>query len=189
MPFIDHFGLIAPFYEQVIPLKNLEKLKEILGLPVTGLLLDTGGGTGRVSKALQGLSGTIIVADASIGMLKQVGQGKGLLSVCTHVERLPFPDETFERVIMVDALHHVINHQQTAGELWRLVRRGGRIVIEEPNIRKLSVKVVALLEKLALMRSHFIAPKKIAGLFQASEAKCQIYYDGFNAWVIIDKDT
>ena len=59
---------------------------------------------------------------------------------------------------MVDALHHVIHQGQTAREMYRVLKPGGRIVIEEPDIRKFGVKLIAVAEKLLLMRSHFLSP-------------------------------
>jgi demethylmenaquinone methyltransferase/2-methoxy-6-polyprenyl-1,4-benzoquinol methylase len=87
----------------------------------------------------------------------------------------------------VDALHHVIDHAATARELWRVLKPGGRILIEEPDIRTFSAKMVALAEKLALMRSHFISPTRIAGLFPYPEASLRVERDRFNAWIIVNK--
>lgn len=187
MPILDHFGVIAPFYDRVIRLRTAEKLIEAANLPVEGALLDAGGGTGRVSAALRGMADKLIVADVSFQMLLQARVKDGLRTVCSHTEDLPFPDETFERVIMVDALHHVCDQSKTAAELWRILKPGGRIVIEEPDIQKVSVKLVALAEKLALMRSHFLSPLAIAGLFSHPNASTRVEREGFNAWVIVDK--
>ena len=72
---------------------------------------------------------------------------------------------------------------------WKLPRNygGGKIVIEEPDIRNFGVKFVALAEKVALMRSHFISPPRIAGFFSDTQSRTRIEQDGFNAWVIIDR--
>lgn len=78
--------------------------------PVKVVLLDVGGGTGRVSQFLRG--------------------------------------------IVVDALYHMVNQRQAAQELWHVLKPSGRIIIEEPDIRIFAVKLVALVEKLALMRSR-----------------------------------
>lgn len=187
MPILDHFGIIAPFYDQVIRLPTAEKLIEIVNLPTKGALLDAGGGTGRVAAALRGQAGSLVVADLSFDMLVQAGKKGSLQTVCSHTEKLPFPDAAFERVIMVDALHHVCDHDETAAELWRMVKPGGRIVIEEPDIRRFSIKMVALAEKVALMRSHFLAPPAIVRLFPYTNARSRIVRDGWNAWIIIDK--
>ena len=187
MPLLDHFDVIAPFYDRAIRLREAEKLRKLANLPVDGSLLDAGGGTGRVSQALRGYVTSLVVADASRGMLEQTRRKEKLLPVCSYSEKLPFPDQCFERVIMVDALHHVHNHQETARELWRVVKPGGRIVIEEPDIRTVIVKIVALVEKLALMRSHFLSPPKIKALFPFAQANIFIERDGYTSWVVIEK--
>jgi ubiquinone/menaquinone biosynthesis C-methylase UbiE len=88
----------------------------------------------------------------------------------------------------VDALHHVIHQQQTADELWRVLRPGGRIVIEDMDIRFAAVKLVALVEKMALMRSHFLSAEGIQSLFNHHpDAQRSVQFDGFTTWVIVDK--
>jgi ubiquinone/menaquinone biosynthesis C-methylase UbiE len=187
MPLLDHFGLLAPVYERFIQLREPDTICQRLKLPVEGMMLDAGGGTGRVSAALTGLVGKIVVADLSTGMLRQAQQKDSLLAVNSHTETLPFFDRCFERILMVDALHHVCDHQKTADELWRVLKPGGRILIEEPDVRTFAIKLVALAEKLALMRSHFLSPAKIEALFPLAAGNIQTEIDGTNAYVLIDK--
>lgn len=187
MPIFDHFSFIAPFYDRAIPLKHVESLLEHAKLPATGYLLDAGGGTGRVAVALQGYVTQTIVADVSLGMLRQSAGKNGLKPLCTYSESLPFSADLFDRVIMVDALHHVYNQRDTTRELWRVLKPGGRLVIEEPDLRQISAKFVAIAEKLVLMRSHFLSPPAIASLFRYPNARVQVESQGFNAWIIVDK--
>ena len=187
MPMIDHFGLVAPFYDRAIPFGRLEKMVELIGLPVEGRLLDAGGGTGRVSHEFRHLAKEVVVADLSIDMLGQAKGKGGLGLTCSHSEFLPFADGYFERVIMIDAFHHVFDQKRTATELWRMLSPGGRLVIEEPDIRKMSVKLVALVEKLALMQSRFLSPPEIGTLFNYSDAKLRMEFESYNAWIIVDK--
>lgn len=187
MPLFDHFGFIAPFYDRAIPLRNAQQVIEMTGLPIEGDLLDAGGGTGRVAYAIRNYARRVVVSDLSLGMLRQAQSKNNLDLTCAHTECLPFSDETFERVIMVDALHHVCEHNETTREMWRVLKPGGRIVIEEPDITQFAVKIVALGEKIALMRSHFISAENISRLFDYSNARIRIERDGFNSWVIVDK--
>jgi demethylmenaquinone methyltransferase/2-methoxy-6-polyprenyl-1,4-benzoquinol methylase len=187
MPLLDHFDLLAPFYDSLIQFQAAERLISMAGLPVAGLLLDAGGGTGRVSQTLTGQAGQIVVADISHKMLRQAAGKKGLKPVRAHTEALPFPSHAFDRIIMVDAFHHLIDQVQTAREMWRLLKPGGRILIEEPDIRTLAVKLVAIVEKVALMRSRFLSPARIASLFYFPHVRTQIKREGFNAWIVIDK--
>lgn len=190
MPIFDHFDFLAPIYETFIPPKDPQEMWKFADLPASGALLDAGGGTGRVAQFMSGKADSVIVADLSRKMLSEARQKEGLRPVCSHTEKLPFADETFARIIMVDALHHVIDQRGTLDELWRTLQPGGRLVIEEPDLRLFGVKLLALAEKLALMRSHFLSPPSIAKLFHYPNARVRIETGtrSVNAWVIVEKE-
>jgi demethylmenaquinone methyltransferase/2-methoxy-6-polyprenyl-1,4-benzoquinol methylase len=189
MPIFDHFDFLAPLYETFIPPKDPQEMWAFADLPAEGgALLDAGGGTGRVAQFMSGKANPIVVADLSCKMLAEARQKGNLRPVCSHTEKLPFPDEAFARIIMVDALHHVCDQRGTVDELWRTLQPGGRIVIEEPDLRFFGVKLLALAEKLALMRSHFLSPPRIAELFHYPDARVRIETSKFSAWVIVEKE-
>jgi len=183
----DHFGILAPVYEKYIKPKYPVKLAELVQLPISGSLLDVGGGTGRVSQFFSDDVGNLFLADLSHLMLVESHSKKDLLPACSHSEFLPFPDEHFERIIMIDALHHVCDQQRTVNELWRVLKPGGRIVIEEPDIHNWTVKLVALGEKLALMRSHFLDAAEISELFNLYPANITSVKEGHIAWIVVEK--
>jgi ubiquinone/menaquinone biosynthesis C-methylase UbiE len=183
----NHFDLLAPVYERFIKPIDPNLLFSLVGLPVTGLLLDAGGGTGRISFTLREWVKGIVIVDSSMGMLVQASTKAGLQTVCSNTEKLPFCNEIFERVIMVDALHHVSDTTDTINELWRVVKPGGRIVIEEPNIQTFPVKILAILEKLTLMRSHFVVPQNIQQAFSGPNANHRLIREGITSWIIVDK--
>lgn len=186
MPQFDHFAAIAPLYARVAYSKT-SLMREIAKLPIKGRLLDVGGGTGRVSSAIRDLVDEVIIADVSLGMLKQAPR-TALKPVCGASESLPFADNSFERVIMVDALHHVISHDGSAFEMFRVLKPGGLLVIEEPDIRTFGVKLIAVAEKLLFMRSHFLSPDQIMKLFlKVASGEKKIHAEDGTAWVMIGK--
>ena len=186
MPF-EHFDLIAGLYNRTAQFSAPASLLTLLELQPDHLLLDAGGGTGRVAEALCRLVRRVIVVDLSRGMLRHASY-KDLATACAPVEHLPFTSSVFNRIIMVDALHHVSNQHQTISELWRVLAPGGRIVIIEPDIHKFAVKLIAIGEKVLLMRSHFLPVEKIIALFSNQKAQPRIVIDDFNVWVCAEKE-
>ncbi|HOY45681.1 MAG TPA: methyltransferase domain-containing protein [bacterium] len=184
----DHFNLIARFYDRAIGPHEAEKLGAQLALPENGRLLDVAGGTGRVLSGLASWRGSMVLCDYAMGMLRQAQAKKVALPARSAAEQMPFADGRFERVLMVDALHHVADQPQTLHEMYRVLSPGGRMVIEEFDIRHWAIRIVALLEKIALMRSHFIPLSEIAGILQKAGAHVEIRMDGAaRAWIVAEK--
>jgi demethylmenaquinone methyltransferase/2-methoxy-6-polyprenyl-1,4-benzoquinol methylase len=184
MPLLDHFDLLAPFYDRVISVPEDGVLVELLGLPFDGALLDAGGGTGRIAATLTGRVGRLVIADESLAMLGQARAKGCCQAVGGLTERLPFRDGGFGRVIVVDAYHHLGDQAASLRELWRVLAPGGRLVIEEPDIDRFAVKLVALAEKLALMRSRSVRAEAIAAGLEALGAQTRIVRQDHNAWVV-----
>ena len=185
MPF-DHFDLIAGLYNRTAQFSAPVELLDLLALPSSGLLLDAGGGTGRIAESLRKMVQEVVVADLSREMLRHAAE-KGLATVCAPAEKLPFTSCSFDRIIMVDALHHVINQRNSVNELWRVLAPGGRIIIIEPDIHKYVVKLIAIGEKILLMRSHFLTADKIAALFTNMTTDVRVITNEFNVWVCSEK--
>ncbi len=183
----DHFAIFAPFYDLIFGLPSLDRLKGYLELPFDGLLLDVGGGTGRSSKGLRDLTGGVVIADPSSAML-HYSRDKGVWAVRAGAERLPFADGSFERILVVDAFHHFCDQEDGAAELWRVLAPGGVLVMEEPNIERLPIKIVAFLEWIALMGSRFYRPAAIENIFESLGADVAVHTDDpLNMWVVVKK--
>jgi len=188
MPCFDHFGILAPFYERVIRPPTMRTLLDLSALRPDLDLLDVGGGTGRVARHFCGQVRHVRVLDVSAGMLRETRGRSCLLGIRGVSEALPFADGAFPRIIAVDSLHHFADQRRAVGELLRVLTPGGRLIIEEPDIRRWVVKLVALGEKLLLMRSHFQRPERIAQWFETPMTRVQVHVDSSpNFWVVVDK--
>ncbi len=172
----DHFDLVARFYDRVFHFLGPERLMSLLQPQPSERILDIGGGTGRVSQTF-GDDYVVVVCDSSWGMLREARQ-KQMIACCGLAERLPFADGAFDRIVMVDTFHHLHDQHVAAKETLRVLRPGGRLVIEEPDIRRWSVKWIALGERLLLMRSRFHSIADLARVFEEAGARIVAIEEG-----------
>lgn len=183
-----HFDIISSLYDKVMGEPDREFLQDLLGLPTDGWLLDAGGGTGRASAYLRPHVRGLIVSDLSRAMLNEAHKKDGLLPVCAVSEELPFTDGFFDRILVVDALHHFHNQKRSIGELVRVLAPGGKLVIEEPDISLTSVKFVALIEKLLLMGSRFLGSEEIISIINNYRLSAYVADRGHHRmWLVADK--
>ena len=186
MPSFDHFDFLAPWYDRFIYSPPDDFFFSLVGNEARRVL-DAGGGTGRVSRQLKSDDRWIVLADASLKMLRHAVLAGRYGRVGSATEHLPFAAGCFDCVIMVDTLHHVQDQRQTLADLWRVVAPGGRLLVEEPDIRRFPVKLIAAGEKLALMRSHFLSGEQIAELMRQLGAEPAIQRKDHTLWVLADK--
>jgi len=66
----------------------------------------------------------------------------------------------------------------------RVLDPGGRLVIEEPDIRHAGVKLIALMEKALLMGSRFLAADELASLF-AGGRQVTIHHDDMSLRLVV----
>jgi ubiquinone/menaquinone biosynthesis C-methylase UbiE len=187
MPSFDHFNFIAPIYDRLIKPKPPMDLLEHLDLSSDSLVLDVGGGTGRIAQGLIEHAGHVLVADYSFKMATIASRKTNISAIVTPGENLPYFADTFDAVIMVDALHHVFDQKTCLTELFRVTKPGGRLVVEEPDIRTFFVKLIALAEKILGMRSHFLTGERIAGLLSDCCKESEIYRKEYTVWVVVKK--
>jgi len=173
---LDHFDLVARFYDRVFHFLGPERLMSLLQAQPSERILDIGGGTGRVSHTFSDHY-TVVVCDPSWGMLREA-RHKQMIACCGLAEHLPFADGAFDRMVMVDTFHHLGDQDAAAKETLRVLRPGGRLVIEEPDIRRWTVKWVALGERLLLMRSRFYSLTDLARIFEEAGGRIVAMEEG-----------
>jgi demethylmenaquinone methyltransferase/2-methoxy-6-polyprenyl-1,4-benzoquinol methylase len=101
-------------------------------VPPGGRLLDLGGGTGDLGLGVgRQLGADVVVADVTPEMLWRVSPHPSMSVRLTPAEALPFPDDYFDGLICSDAFHHFREQEMAAGEMARVVRPGGCVLVFE----------------------------------------------------------
>ena len=77
----------------------------------------------------------IAVTPAQVGLSRWPAQAN--LSCTAEEDALPFPDLSFDRVLLVHGLEAAENTRRMLRELWRVLRDDGRLLVMAPNRRGL----------------------------------------------------
>ena len=182
------FDVLGPIYDHIFGAHAEKALADPLNLPAEGWLLDLGGGTGRSSAGLADLVEKTLLCDLSMPMLQEAHTKGFEYVVQASATALPFEDGVFARMMVIDALHHMPAQERTVGEMVRVLAEEGRLLIEEPDIRYFAVKLIALMEKVLLMKSTFHTPDEIRQMAEGHGAAAQVGGDGKgSAWIMVDK--
>ncbi|MCG6157943.1 class I SAM-dependent methyltransferase [Rubinisphaera margarita] len=89
-------------------------------------ILDLPAGNGKLTAALRDLGHTVTPADINLQ--------KSDFVYADMTKRLPFDDETFDGAICLEGIEHVLNPFLLLGELIRVSKVGGHVVVSTPNI-------------------------------------------------------
>ena len=190
---VNHFNLLAPRYDRLFRRPVDDPLPRLVQARQGDHVLDAGGGTGRNALALRETGAWIVVCDRSFGMLRR-GLERNLPAVLADVTRLPFASGVFDRALVVDAFHHFVDPDpetaqgRATGELLRTLKKGGRLVLEEPNARRWQARLIAAAEHLLLMHSRFLTPEILVRRVEGQGVRCVLQEEhGFSVDLVFEK--
>jgi SAM-dependent methyltransferase len=118
------------------------KVREITGMlgDTRGLrCLDVGGDNGVVSLLLRERGGAWASADLDERTVASIRELVGGTVVRSDGLSLPFPDASFDRVVIVDFLEHVRTDREFVAEVARVLAPGGRLLVNVPHVKPRSL--------------------------------------------------
>jgi demethylmenaquinone methyltransferase/2-methoxy-6-polyprenyl-1,4-benzoquinol methylase len=163
------FRWLSPFYDHLIRRPEIDRLTALLRMPSNGRLLDVGGGTGRVSQHFTSSFACVVVCDINRSMLIQSRRKKWLLPIQSDASVLPFSSETFDGILIVDAMHHFHKPRKAIYEMSRVLRPGGRLLIEEQDIQHPLIRLINLAERAFGLHSTFLTCQETMAMFEKSQ--------------------
>jgi ubiquinone/menaquinone biosynthesis C-methylase UbiE len=126
---LNETSLLNEFY-------NRPAIVELAG-DVTGhRVLDAGCGSGPILADLRDRGAVVTGFDSSAGMLEQARRRLGAdadLFLADLADPLPFPDGTFDDVVVSQALHYLADWGPTLTEFRRVLKPGGRLIVSEEH--------------------------------------------------------
>ncbi len=159
---MDLFSRIAGSYDKLIRGFALDSIKEFLKLEPDKLLLDLGGGTGRVSVAIDEQVNGCILLDRSFEMLQQASKKSRTLYLVQGVgENLPFKYGTIPQMFANDTLHHIRQQRETLSECYQALSYDGKMIIREYDPKYWKTKFLIFFEKVLLFGSTFLSPQQL----------------------------
>lgn len=134
-----------------------------------GRILDVGGGAGQLAVLLaDALDASVTVMDPTPEMLDHVPSHSAVSAVSGIAEAMPFPDDSFDAIVVSDAFHHFRDQPGAVKEFARVVRNGGLVLVLELDPTGLLMRLIVWGEKLLGEPGAFFTPAEMCA-FMARE--------------------
>ncbi len=116
-------GADAEYEEQILPLA-----RECLA--GAARVLDVGTGEGQIVRLVAREGASVVVGvDPTIAQLQLAHErGGDAFYARSEADALPFPDDTFDAVVVCLVFEHIADHERAIAELARVLEPGGRFV-------------------------------------------------------------
>jgi SAM-dependent methyltransferase len=130
---------LALFRRSVLKQAKLRRITDLLDDPASRRCLDIGADNGVISLLLRRMGGTWTSADLDERTVGAIRELVGERVYRLDGARTPFPDGAFDQVVVVDYLEHIPDDAGFARELGRIVRPGGDVIINVPQLKPRSL--------------------------------------------------
>lgn len=123
--------LLVPFWPQRIN-------DQVLGLRYVqnGQLLDVGCGVGAFIAYMKSAGWSVTGVDLDPKVIETC-RAQGLEARRGRLEDLKFPDNHFDAVTLKHVIEHVYHPRETLQEIHRILKLGGKVVLQTPNLQSL----------------------------------------------------
>ncbi len=183
----DHIHSGYDTFMKVVGLYRIDQLKELLQLKGNESLLDVGGGTGHIVSFLINNLKDATIIDESQQMLSHLSNNDKITSIVGDATQLPFKDQSFNRIIMCDVLHHLKDQTKVLAEIKRVLTDDGMFVMYDFDKDAMLVKILVCLEKIFFKNVLFHNAASCENLLITAGFKIKNFIKGNIYYVVCTK--
>ncbi len=159
------FKYIGPF---IYPRKVRKSLCNFL-IPLSNHapVLDLGAGTGIMSEFAYACRDDLqfTAVDPAEGMLKF--SAEYIETHKAHAETLPFEEDSFEAILIGEALHHFNDVDMSLQEIVRVLKKEGRLFIYDFDSSTFMGKIICMVEKILGEPGNFFPPEVLKEILES----------------------
>jgi SAM-dependent methyltransferase len=130
---------VALFHRSVLKQAKYHRLLELMDDPVGRTSLDIGADNGVISYLLRQRGGRWYSADLDPGAVRSI---RDLVQEDVYQldgRTTPFPNQTFDQVVIVDFLEHILDDRGFVRDLARILKPGGSLIVNVPHLKPRSL--------------------------------------------------
>lgn len=123
------------------------------------IVLDLGCGTGRIAKHLKKFGINVFCCDINELFLKEISNYRIPTVLLDLNYSIPFKEESVSGIIISDVIEHITNDEKLIKECYRILERGGTLIVFTPSHNSYRWKVAEFIHnKLTRSCSGHINP-------------------------------
>lgn len=179
---INDFDKVYKYYDKFMTMFKLykfEELKAAANMDVHKVVVDIGGGTGRLAQYICNSCKTVYVLDESEKMLSRVKQGGNLVCIRANALKTPFEDNSIDIVILSDVFHHIKEQKELVIEINRILKDNGKIIMLDFHRKHIKTKLLRAFEFILFGRLFFRTKDEVRHLLEKYFYIKKVYDKGY----------
>jgi demethylmenaquinone methyltransferase/2-methoxy-6-polyprenyl-1,4-benzoquinol methylase len=170
-----------------LKLFKFEEIKAAANIQLHQVVVDIGGGTGRLAQYICNSCKTVYVLDESEKMLSKVIQEKNLITIKGNALKAPFQSNSIDTVILSDVFHHIKEQEQLIEEIFRILKAEGKVVMMDFHKKHIKTRILRAFEFILFGKLFFRTKDEAKGLLEKKFNVSKFYDKGYYFIIIGEK--